>query len=85
MRIFLALFLCFSFLLPTLCFARGDYTVRGYYRRDGTYVRPHRRTYPNRTRNDNYTTRGNRNPYTGIPGTRPRDEDLGRGLRFKMR
>ena len=55
-----------------LCEA-GDVYVNGYYRRDGTYVQPHYRTAPNRTRNDNYSTRGNVNPYTGERGTRPRD------------
>lgn len=44
--------------------------VRGYYRRDGTYVRPHVRSSPNSTTLDNYSTRGNINPYTGEPGTR---------------
>ena len=42
--------------------------VRGYYRRDGTYVRGHYRTAPNSTTSDNYSTRGNVNPYTGEPG-----------------
>lgn len=50
--------------------------VRGYYRKDGTYVQPHDRTAPNETRNDNWSTRGNVNPETGKPGTKPRDEDI---------
>jgi len=50
--------------------SRGDDThVRGYTRRDGTYVQPHKRTAPNSSRRDNYSTRGNVNPYTGKPGT----------------
>lgn len=36
-----------------LVFAR-DVTVRGYYRKDGTYVRPHVRSSPNSYRSDNY-------------------------------
>lgn len=36
--------------------------VRGYYRKDGTYVRPHTRTAPNSTITDNYTYPGNYNP-----------------------
>lgn len=43
--------------------------VRGYYRHDGTYVAPHEQTLPNDTRMDNYSTRGNVNPYTGQQGT----------------
>jgi hypothetical protein len=38
--------------------------VRGYTRKDGTYVAP-----PNRSRSDNYSARGNYNPYTGAKGT----------------
>ena len=44
--------------------------VRGYTRSDGTYVAPHYRSSPNSTTSDNYSTRGNVNPYTGLPGTR---------------
>ncbi len=49
--------------------------VKGYTRKDGTVVQPHERTAPNSTKNDNYSTRGNVNPYTGKVGTKPRDED----------
>jgi opacity protein-like surface antigen len=44
--------------------------VRGYTRSDGTYVAPHYRSSPNGTTSDNYSTRGNINPYTGQVGTR---------------
>jgi len=44
--------------------------VRGYTRKDGTYVAPHYRTSPNRTQRDNYSTYGNYNPYTGKTGTK---------------
>jgi hypothetical protein len=47
--------------------------VHSYTRRDGTYVHSYHATNPNDTRNDNYSTRGNTNPYTGMPGTKPRD------------
>jgi hypothetical protein len=47
-----------------------DTTVRPYSRRDGTYVQPHHRKAPNSTQRDNYSSRGNTNPYTGRPGTR---------------
>ena len=53
--------------------AQSGTTVRGYTRADGTYVQPHHRTNPNTTRNDNWTTRPNVNPYTGRIGTRAPD------------
>ncbi|MFC4026066.1 hypothetical protein ACFOS1_01485 [Zunongwangia endophytica] len=42
--------------------------VSGYYKSNGTYVQPHYRTAPNSTNRDNFSTRGNTNPYTGQPG-----------------
>ena len=42
--------------------------VSGYYRKDGTYVQPYFRTAPNSTNRDNFSTKGNVNPYTGKPG-----------------
>ena len=42
--------------------------VKGYTRSNGTYVRGHYRTAPNSTKADNFSTRGNVNPYTGKPG-----------------
>ena len=44
--------------------------VQPYTRRDGTHVRGHFQTDPNRTKCDNYSTRGNVNPWTGQPGTK---------------
>jgi len=43
--------------------------VRSYYRADGTYVESHYRTLPNRSTWDNWSTKGNYNPYTGERGT----------------
>lgn len=48
-------------------------SVRGYYRSNGTYVQPHYRSNPNSTVYDNYSTKGNVNPYTGQWGTRTPD------------
>lgn len=42
--------------------------VRGYIRKDGTYVAPHVRSAPNRSRADNWSSKGNINPYTGEEG-----------------
>jgi hypothetical protein len=47
----------------------ADQSVRGYTRRDGTYVAPHYRSSPNQYRFDNYGAQGNTNPYTGERGS----------------
>src|SRR5258708_6012188 len=47
--------------------------VRGYSKRDGTYVPQHHRTTPDRARSNNWTTKGNVNPYTGKAGTKKPD------------
>ena len=49
-------------------FAQNDVYVNGYYRKNGTYVQPHFKTAPNNSMFDNYSTKGNFNPYTGKPG-----------------
>lgn len=50
-------------------FARGSHYVRGYVRKNGTYVAPHHQTNPDSTRLNNWSSKGNVNPYTGKPGT----------------
>lgn len=45
-----------------------DVRVGGYIRKNGTYVQPHIRTTPNSSYFDNYSTKGNVNPYTGQTG-----------------
>ncbi len=63
----------------TLCVASSafaDTRVRGYTRKDGTYVAPHYRSSPDSSRYNNYSTRGNVNPYTGEAGHV--DPDAGR-------
>ena len=44
--------------------------VGGYTKDNGTYVQPHYRSTPNSTTLDNYSTKGNTNPYTGKKGTK---------------
>jgi hypothetical protein len=51
----------------------ADHSVSSYVRSNGTYVGPSHATNPNSTRNDNYSTKGNVNPYTGKEGTKPTD------------
>ena len=48
----------------------SSHAVRGYTKKNGTYVAPHRQTNPDHTQTNNYSTRGNVNPYTGKAGTR---------------
>ena len=45
-------------------------SVQGYYRKDGTYVRPHYRSSPDKSYNNNWSVRPNINPYTGKRGTK---------------
>jgi len=46
----------------------GPVRVRGYYRKDGTYVQPHYRSAPDGSPYNNWSTKGNVNPYTGEEG-----------------
>jgi len=45
-------------------------SVDGYFRKDGTYVTPYVRTAPDNTTSNNFSTKGNINPYTGEEGTK---------------
>lgn len=44
--------------------------VQGYTTKNGTYVAPHYRSSPDSSVLNNWSTRGNVNPYTGQVGTR---------------
>ena len=58
--------------------------VRGYTRKDGTYVAPHYRSNPDGNFWNNWSTIGNVNPYTGKPGTRATPPDgYGRSRRSR--
>ena len=52
-------------LLSTPAFAGH---VNGYYKSNGTYVQGYERSNPNSTVKDNYSYKGNYNPYTGTQG-----------------
>jgi hypothetical protein len=52
--------------LPALA---ADHAVKGYVKKDGTYVAPTVATNPNTTKVDNYSSKGNVNPVTGKEGT----------------
>jgi hypothetical protein len=57
-------------LIATTTAASADEYVRGYTRQNGTYVAPHYRSSPDNSYNNNWSVRGNQNPYTGQYGTR---------------
>jgi hypothetical protein len=52
-------------LLSVPCFAKY---VKGYTKKDGTYVSGHYKTESNKTVTDNYSYKDNYNPYTGEKG-----------------
>lgn len=54
MRIALAVLVLIAAALPCTPLSAEDVYVRGYYRRDGTYVRPHIRSAPDGYRWNNY-------------------------------
>lgn len=48
----------------------GTHAVHGHVTKKGTYVAPSHATNPNGTKTDNYSNKGNVNPYTGKSGTK---------------
>ncbi|PZM86328.1 hypothetical protein DLH72_01165 [Candidatus Gracilibacteria bacterium] len=56
-------------LLGTSIEAFADTWVNGYYKKNGTYVQGHWRSDRNGSKYDNWSTKGNYNPYTGKAGT----------------
>ncbi len=59
-----------AILVYAITFGQGQTHVQGYYRSNGTYVQGHYRTLPNSTVLDNWSMKGNINPYTGKEGTK---------------
>ena len=52
--------------------AKAEY-VGGHYRNNGTYVNGYHRSSSDSTTLNNYSTKGNKNPYTGQIGTKNPD------------
>jgi hypothetical protein len=73
-RLLFSLLMVLALATPVLAGRRssggGGVYVRGYTRRDGTYVAPHYRSAPDGDFYNNWSTKGNVNPYTGQPGTK---------------
>lgn len=68
-----------AFALPTAALARGSHSgghssstvhVSGHTTKTGTYVPAHYRTAPDHSKFNNWSTKGNVNPYTGKAGTK---------------
>lgn len=70
-------FFLVAILFISLCAEAGFAAerVRAYTKRDGTRVKSHYRTKADRTVDNNWSTRGNVNPYTGTAGTKPRSDE----------
>ena len=49
--------------------SNSEHYVHGYTRSNGTYVSGYHQTNPNGTKSDNWSSKGNVNPYTGKSGT----------------
>ena len=59
---------CMLALFVLASLAEGAQRTRGYMKKNGTYVMPHYKTRKDGTRLNNYSTKGNVNPYTGKKG-----------------
>jgi len=62
-----------SYSTPNQTYSTESRYQSGYLRSNGTYVQPTYKTNPNGTNLDNYSTKGNYNPYNGNTGTRAKD------------
>ena len=59
------------FLISTHAIAKGgSHSVRGHVTKKGAYVQPHRATNRDHTKANNWSHKGNTNPYTGKNGTK---------------
>lgn len=57
-----------AILLSVCTFVRADVWVNSYSKSNGTYVEGHYRSNPDGNFNNNWSTKGNINPYTGKKG-----------------
>jgi len=55
-------------LLPYCLFGQSTTRVEGHTTKKGKYVHSYTKTTPNSTKMDNYSHKGNINPYTGKKG-----------------
>jgi hypothetical protein len=69
MKKLFALLIVLASLFTFVGISFADVYVRGYVRRDGTYVQPHWRSNPDTIPYNNWSCPGNVNPYTGRRAT----------------
>lgn len=69
MRSLIKFFLLFSIFFVISGDIISQVKVKGYYRKDGTYVQPHYRSNPDGNPYNNWSYPGNTNPYTGKTAT----------------
>lgn len=70
-RLLATILISLALILNVFSFAEASVIkVKGYFKPStGTFVQPYFKTSPNRTKWDNYSTKGNINPFTGKKGT----------------
>lgn len=75
MKKFLLALMLLSLAIPPLAGAGGRHKenprtgeVKSYIKKDGTRVKSHKRTKPNKDKGDNFSSKGNVNPDTGKEG-----------------
>lgn len=62
------LFVVMLALISGFASAASSHSIRGHITKKGTYVAPSHATNPNKSTRDNYSHKGNVNPYTGKTG-----------------
>lgn len=67
-KIFTFVFAIIFLFITAVSSVQAATRVKGYYRNNGTYINSYYRSNSNRYRYDNYSSRGNYNPYTGKKG-----------------
>ena len=82
------IFLFIALMTSVASIAQSHKYQNGYFRKNGTYVTGHYKTRSDRTNHNNFSTRGNRNFYTGTKGKKARDYsprayNYGRGRTIK--
>ena len=69
-------FVILSMMVLSASFAQTQRYQKGYVRKNGTYVSGHYKTVSDKTNKNNYSTKGNFNPYTSTKGTRAQDYSI---------
>lgn len=70
--------LIFFLFTGIVAYSQNTRIQNGYYKpSSGVYVNPHMKTNQNGTNIDNFSTKNNTNPYTGVKGSRAADYSSG--------